>query len=867
MSMVASDCVRISLSRLVDQATKQQGGLLTNSHPTDCTVHNPIRLFIIQLVLGGIILGPTALGRIPGFTEYVFPEPSRPYLALVANIGLILFLFLIGLEIDPAVIKRNVKTSITVSVGGMILPFGIGAAVAVPIYNNFIDPEAASFNHFLLFVGVAFSITAFPMLCRTLVALELLDTTVGVVVLSAGVCNDVVGWTLLALTVALVNASTGLTALFVFVYAVGWTLFIIYPAKRSMIWLARRTGSVENGPSPLFMTTTILLVFGSALLTDIIGVHAIFGGFLAGLAIPHEGGLAIALTEKLEDIVSIIFLPLYFTLSGMSTDLGLLNNSITWGHTVLICVTAYVGKFSGGTLAAKFAGFNTRESATIGTLMSCKGLVELIVLNVGLSAGILSTQVFSMFVLEALVLTFATTPVTLWLYPLKYRVRASAVGDDFSHASDDETSRSRSSPCDDDLLGLTGRRRFLFVFDKFESLPSAMMISRLLQVTPRSTESRPELAESELVDLRIPELSEFAQLPVQEPPPRRHSVNMDALRLLELTERTSAVMRSSEVDQLLMHDPLLTVFKTFAELEDIPVTGSLSIVSPENFVPSIMEHSIQNGDEMVVVSWTPTIGPGQDVHNPFGALFKNSGTENTSSGIRSPFLRQLFSQSSVDVALFIERGTGATQNLGGRGGAQHLFLPFFGGPDDRLALSFVVQLCKHPLVSATVVRVRNVEDMDMDTAVPGLSGTSRDTNPLVENDQVATVHSISGLSDIVYAPTDTQARLASDTHDDMMWSRCSTEPSSIKFKTIATPTPIRSIVALAQTLGSKCRLISVVGRGKQFAPESHREEMKKFGGGGEVRKTAGDVAAALFLHGAKGPVVVLQAAYASRREE
>ncbi|KAG8695339.1 K(+)/H(+) antiporter, partial [Ceratobasidium sp. 423] len=456
---VTSDWTRMSISRVFRRAAEQQGGLLNGSDPTKYNTHDPIRLFIVQLgvimlmtqllslflgrirqpkviaeVLGGIILGPTAMGRIPGFTEHVFPDPSRPFLALVANIGLVLFLFLVGLEIDVAVIKRNAKTSMTISAGGMILPFGLGAAVAIPVYRHFIDPEAASFGHFLLFVGVAYSITAFPVLCRILVALELLDTTVGIVVLSAGVGNDVVGWTLLALTVALVNASTGLTALYVLLCAVGWALFILYPVKRGMLWFARWTGSVESGPSPLFMTVTILLVFGSAFFTDIIGVHAIFGGFLAGLAIPHEGGLAIALTEKLEDMVSIIFLPLYFTLSGLSTNLGLLDNGLTWGFTILICVTAYIGKFCGGSLAAKFAGFSTRESATIGTLMSCKGLVELIVLNVGLSAGILSTRVFSMFVLEALVLTFATTPVTLWLYPLKHRVRATAVGGNFGHA-------------------------------------------------------------------------------------------------------------------------------------------------------------------------------------------------------------------------------------------------------------------------------------------------------------------------------------------------------------------------------------------------------------------------------------------------
>ncbi|KAG8726931.1 K(+)/H(+) antiporter, partial [Ceratobasidium sp. 428] len=532
----------------------------------------------------------------------------------------VLFLFLVGLEIDVAVIKRNAKTSLTISAGGMLLPFALGAGVAVPVYKIFIDPAAASFGHFLLFVGVAYSITAFPVLCRILVALKLLDTTVGIVVLSAGVGNDVVGWTLLALTVALVNASTGLTALYVLLCAVGWTLFILYPVKRGMVWLARRTGSLENGPSPFFMTVTMLLVFGSAFFTDIIGVHAIFGGFLAGLAIPHEGGLAIALTEKLEDMVSIIFLPLYFTLSGLSTNLGLLDNGITWGYTILICVTAYIGKFFGGAAAAKLAGFNLRESATIGTLMSCKGLVELIVLNVGLSAGILSTRVFSMFVLEALLLTFATTPVALWLYPQQYRVRATAIGGNFDSANDRDQPRPSHS-LDADAVGLKSKQKFLFVLDKFESLPGAMMLSRLLQVLqPAVNDTTPSAPEGEDETSSKSEARRSASLsyvpaPEPIPAPKPRGVTVDALRLLELTERTSAVMRSSEIDQILMRDPLLTVFRTFAELEDVPVSSSLTIVGHENFAATVTEHSNHNGDEMIVVGWTPALlGPGQTGH-------------------------------------------------------------------------------------------------------------------------------------------------------------------------------------------------------------------------------------------------------------
>ena len=926
--------------------------MLTGSDPTEFNTKDPIRLFIVQLgvimlmtqllslflgrikqpkviaeVLGGIILGPTAMGRIPGFTEHVFPEPSRPFLALVANIGLVLFLFLVGLEIDMAVIKRNAKTSMTISAGGMILPFGIGAAVAIPVYNLFIDPEAASFGHFLLFVGVAYSITAFPVLCRILVALKLLDTTVGIVVLSAGVGNDVVGWTLLALTVALVNASTGLTALYVLLCAVGWTLFILYPVKRCMVWLARWTGSVESGPTPLFMTATILLVFGSAFFTDIIGVHAIFGGFLAGLAIPHDGGLAIALTEKLEDMVSIIFLPLYFTLSGLSTNLGLLDNGITWGYTILICVTAYIGKFFGGAVAARVAGFNLRESATIGTLMSCKGLVELIVLNVGLSAGILSTRVFSMFVLEALVLTFATTPVTLWLYPLKYRVRATAVGGNFGHADDEDRSPRPSNAHGDDAVGLVGKRKFLFVLDKFESLPGAMMLSRLLQVIPAAPESptTPTSDSDEPPKIEAPGSpgsQNVPSLPAEESiPVHKHAVTVDALRLLELTERTSAVMRSSEIDQMLMRDPLLTVYRTFAELEDIPVSSSLSIVGHENFAANVAEHSTKNGDEMIVVGWappalthghgdaaTPAVTPAaaQAPHNPFDALFKAGmgGMDNTSSGIHSHFLRQLFAQSPADVALFVDRGRVGGQSSGGSGGAHHLFLPFFGGPDDRLALSFVVQLCKHPLVSATVVRMRKTDPADdvdpvtvpesahIDRKSLHSDSHGKDQGTSGGNEQAEavasalrannlTIHSM--FPDTVYANANTQTRLVSDTLDDMIWARC-TEPSDaahsasisaalgrIAFKTNSSAAPLRSIVSQAQSLGSKRRLISIVGRGKRLAVESHREEMAQMfedlGATSEVRKTAGDVAAALLLNPVSGPMVVLQAAYASNDDE
>lgn len=221
---------------------------------------------------------------------------------------------------------------------------------------------------------------AFPVLCRILTELKLLQTQVGIVVLSAGVANDVVGWILLALCVAIVNAGSGITALYVLLTCVGYVLFLVYAIRPAFLWLLRRSGSLQNGPTQSVVALTVLMVFASAFFTGVIGVHPIFGAFLMGLVCPHEGGFAIKLTEKIEDLVSVFFLPLYFALSGLSTNLGLLNDGITWAYVVGVIAVAFIGKVVGGTLAARANKLVWRESFTIGVLMSCKGLIELIVL-------------------------------------------------------------------------------------------------------------------------------------------------------------------------------------------------------------------------------------------------------------------------------------------------------------------------------------------------------------------------------------------------------------------------------------------------------------------------------------------------------
>jgi Kef-type K+ transport system membrane component KefB len=355
---------------------------------------------VIAEVIAGILLGPSVMGRIPGFTNAIFPAASIPNLTLVANLGLVLFLFLVGLETDLRFLISNWRVAASVSAAGMILPFGFGSAISYGLYHTFRTEPGMThidFGTYLLFIGIAMAITvspvslnynddslliqqAFPVLCRILTELKLLGTNVGVIVLSAGVGNDVVGWILLALCVALVNAGSGITALWVLLVAAGYILFLALVFRPLFMRFLNKTGSLQKGPSQSVVTITILIALASAFFTQIIGIHAIFGGFIIGLLCPHEGGFAIKLTEKIEDLVAVLFLPLYFTLSGLSTNLGLLDSGTVWGYVVGVIAIAFLAKVAGGAVASRLSGLLWRESLSIGVLMSCKGLVELIVL-------------------------------------------------------------------------------------------------------------------------------------------------------------------------------------------------------------------------------------------------------------------------------------------------------------------------------------------------------------------------------------------------------------------------------------------------------------------------------------------------------
>lgn len=681
-----------------------QAGVFSGLNPILFNPANPVVLFIIQAVIiltfcrvlaiplgylrqprviaeviAGIILGPTVMGRIPNFQATVFPTQSLPFLNLIATIGLIFFLFQVGLEVDLRIVKRDWKQSVSIAVAGMALPFGLGAAVSVGLYKLQNEGDV-SFVSFVLFLGVAMAITAFPVLARILAELKLLRTRVGVITMSAGLLNDCTAWVLLALVVALLNSTGGLEALYVFLSGVGFAIFVIFILGPLYRKLCHKTNSFQDGPSPVLMTVTLLLVLSCAFVTDILGIHPIFGGFIAGLIIPHEHDLSIKITEKIEDMVNIVFLPLYFTLSGLKTQIGLLNTGTVWGYVILVIFVACFGKIVGCTGAAKVTGMTTRESLTVGVLMSCKGLVELIVLNIGHDAGVLNDQIFVIMVVMALVTTFMTTPIVMWLYPEWYQKQTAekVIGDNVYDGDIDEKQ-------DPSVLGasrLEPENYFSLVtmLNRIDTVPSMMALIRLLQ-------------EDNTSSLKF----------------SKNRLDIHAVRLLELTQRSSDVMRLQDLRETQRQDPVLNVLRTFVSLIGIEsLQTRLDYRIPTEFISTVADYGESNSADMILLPWASsgTRSTHHHHHQEINPMEVTSEDWTSYQVSDADFASSAFAITHSTVGLFIDRGFGQIQD--GNLGLQNKFqiiVPFtHGGPDDRAALLFALRLQMYRQVEVLVLK-------------------------------------------------------------------------------------------------------------------------------------------------------------------
>jgi Kef-type K+ transport system membrane component KefB len=364
---------------------------------------------VIGEIIAGIILGPSLLGLFwPDISNFLFQPESLPNLQFFSQLGLILFMFIIGLELDVHVLKHKAQTALLVSYASIIFPFFCGVTLSYFLYKSLAPPQI-SFLAFGLFMGIAMSITAFPVLARILHERGLAQSSVGILALTSAAAGDVSAWCILAAVIAIVQAGTvgsaGFTVLISILY-----VFVMLTWVRP--WLQRLGDhyATNENLSRTFTVIAFAVLFLSAFATEVIGIHALFGAFLAGVIMPSQDDFRKALASKIEDVSLVILLPLFFVFTGLKTQIGLLNDAYDWLLCSLIIFVAVIGKAGGSIVAAKFTGQSWSDSLAIGALMNTRGLMELIVLNIGYDLGVLSPTVFTMLVLMALATTFMTSP-------------------------------------------------------------------------------------------------------------------------------------------------------------------------------------------------------------------------------------------------------------------------------------------------------------------------------------------------------------------------------------------------------------------------------------------------------------------------
>ncbi|HEX5725318.1 MAG TPA: cation:proton antiporter [Longimicrobiaceae bacterium] len=377
-------------------------------------------------MVAGLLLGPSFLGWLwPGLSDRLFPAASLGFLNALSQVGLLVFMFLVGLELDPRLLRGKGRTAVVTSHVSIVAPFCLGALLALFLYPR-LSHGGVTFTGFALFMGAAMSVTAFPVLARILTERGLLRTRVGAVTIACAAVDDVTAWCILAGVVALVRAGGGALPLWATLAgSAAFAAAMVLGVRRLLAglerWHERRGGLISQD----MLAVVLVVALASAWATERLGVHALFGAFLAGAVMPKGEGFVAALTAKLEDFTVVLLLPLFFAFTGLRTRVGLLDEPELWAFCALIVLVAVAGKFGGSTLAARLTGMPWRESAALGVLMNTRGLMELVILNVGLDIGVISPALFAMLVLMALLTTFMTTPLLEWIYPPRL-IRAEA---------------------------------------------------------------------------------------------------------------------------------------------------------------------------------------------------------------------------------------------------------------------------------------------------------------------------------------------------------------------------------------------------------------------------------------------------------
>ncbi|XP_061346822.1 cation/H(+) antiporter 15-like [Gastrolobium bilobum] len=598
---------------------------------------------VISEILGGVILGPSVLGRSKTFADAVFPLRSVMVIETMANVGLIYFLFLLGVGMDASALRRIGKKSVTIAVAGMILPFSIGAIFSFFLIGD--HKGGTTKGSYIILLGVVLSVTALPVLARILVELKLINTEMGRVALSSALVTDVCSWALLAVSIALAaNEKPSLASLMVLLSSALFVAVYAFAVRPALMWIVRNTPEGQSF-SDFYICLILAGVMISGFITDSFGTHSVFGAFVFGLTIPN-GPLGLALVEKLEDFISGLLLPLFFAISGLKTNLGLINRLFTWAILIILVVLACIGKIVGTVIVALSYQMSLSEGAALGLLMNTKGLVEIVVLNVGRDQKVLDEESFATMVIITVLMTGIIVPGISALYK-----------------------------------------------------PSRGFISykrRTIQMSKRDAEFRV------LVCVHTPRnVSTIINLIEASNPTKKSPICIYLLHLVELTGRASAllIVHSSRkpADPPALNrnqaqsEHIISAFENYEQHADNVSVQPLTAVSPH----STMHEDICNlaVDKRVAFIIIP-FHKQQTV---------DGGMETANLAIRT-VNQNVLAKAPCSVGILVDRGLNGSNRIAADQLSNHVAVLFFGGPDDREALSYGWRMSEHPGVTLTIMR-------------------------------------------------------------------------------------------------------------------------------------------------------------------
>ncbi|KAL2232987.1 cation/H(+) antiporter 15 [Sesamum indicum] len=597
---------------------------------------------VIAEILGGVILGPSVLGRSTEFSITLFPLRSVMVLETMANVGLLYFLFLVGVEMDIVqVIKSSGRKAVIIAVTGMILPFLIGVSFSFILHQS---AQYVKLGIFIIFLGVALSVTAFPVLARILAELKLVNTEIGKIAMASALLNDMCAWVLLAVALAVAeNEYWSLNSLMVIAGTAAFVVFCIYVVRPLILWIIQKTPEGES-VSEFYICLILSGVMISGFITDAIGTHSVFGAFVYGLVIPN-GPIGVTLIERLEDFVLGLLLPLFFAISGLKTDVTSIKGAGTWATLALVIVLASAGKITGTLLVSLYYDIPFYEGLTLGLLMNTKGLVEIIVLNVGKDQNVLDDKTFAIMVIVAVVMTSIVQPGVTTLYrPARKRVAYK------------RRTIQRTKP--------DGEFRVVVCVHTPRNVPT---IIQLLEASH---------------------------------PTKKSPISTYVLHLVELSGRASAVhivqytRKSGRPAINRMQAQSDHIFNAFQNFEQhggfVSVTPFTAISQYSTIHEDICNLAEDKRAALIIIPFhkhQTVDGRMEDTNSSFRMLNQN-----------------VLAHAPCSVGILVDRGLNGQKRLSQNQILHHIAVLFFGGPDDREALAYAWRLSQHPGNNITVMR-------------------------------------------------------------------------------------------------------------------------------------------------------------------